>query len=140
MKTNNQTNICIGNYLNNMARFTYNKSIIRTDHFMIMQDVGSDSIKIYRYNVYPDGKMIEYFTFTKDGMQTVTRIKDGDEWKPWLVVPGMGMDMLSDFMDALLDFGIQPKQHNLTSEEKTALEKHLSDMRKIVAKKIGVEL
>jgi len=107
---------------------------------MIMQDVGRDAIKIYRYNVYPDGKYIEYITVGKDGEQIVTRIKEGDDWKPWLVISGTGIGILSEFMDALLEFGIQPKQHNLTSEEKTALEKHLADMRKIVAKKIGVEL
>lgn len=123
-----------------MAIFSYTSQISRTDHFMIMQDPGADAIKIYRFNIYPDGQTVEYFTFGKDGMQIVTRIKDGDEWKPWLVVPGIGIDMLSDFMDALLEFGIQPKKHNLISEEKTALEKHLADMRKIVAKKIGVEL
>jgi len=86
---------------------------------------------------------MEYVHHGESGKTVTTRIKSSEiytaEWKPWIEVTGFG-DVLSELMDALIDFGVQPKQHNLTSEEKTALEKHLADMRKIVAKKIGVEL
>lgn len=47
---------------------------------------------------------------------------------------------LPELLDSLIEFGIKPKKSIIQPEEKSALERHLSDMRKIVSKKIGVEL
>lgn len=67
--------------------------------------------------------------------------KPGEEPIPFLKIPTMTSEnLLSEVIDALIDFGIKPKKSIIQLEEKSALERHLSDMRKIVSKKIGVEL
>lgn len=113
---------------------------IQTDHFVIRHSLNADSFEIYRFNIFPGRGEIEYYTFDINGRQTGTRVKDGEEWKPWLVVPGRETGMLSDLIDALLEFGIEPHKHVLGSEEKTALENHLADMRRIVSRKLLVDL
>ena len=116
---------------------------IRNDHFIIRHSPTSDVIQIFRFYLLQNGS-VEYVHHGKDGKQMHTLIKAPEiyttEWEPWVEFSGRDYDLMEDLMDALIEFGIQPKKHVLTSEEKSAIQDHLSDMRKIVAAKLGVNL
>ena len=49
---------------------------------------------------------------------------------------GETKDIYSDLVDALLQIGIKPKTEIMSQQEKTALENHLNDMRRLVFKNI----
>lgn len=116
-----------------MAQINYYKEFIRTDHFIIRRGINLDTIEIFKYAVLPDNR-IEYEYVGKNGWERKV-IKDGEEWEPWLVLNGRTAGMvIPELLDALLEFGFQPKEKKLTDEEKTAMKYHLEDMRRLVFK------
>ena len=121
---------------------TFRFKNIQNEHFTITLGTnGNDIIDIYNYSILPGSNKVEYLTIGKGGEPIRKIINEGEKWEPWLKINAhYGPEMLSNLMDALIDFGIEPKNRKLDTNERTAVEKHLADMRKIVSKKLGVDL
>lgn len=101
----------------------------------------SDAVVLYITEDLPNGMPINWLFIGKDGTLKREKYEEGGVGKPFLKIGyHQQYGLLPDILDAMIEFGIKPKKHILTNEEKSSLENHLSDMRKIVSKKIGVDL
>lgn len=99
-----------------------------------------------RYLVYilerlPDGRPLNTLYMKKGSLARQKFIEGNMNIIPFMAINyGESEGIYMDLVDALLKLGIRPKTEIMTRQEKTALEGHLSDMRRIVSKKLGVDL
>ncbi len=123
-----------------MAIETRKSQYVRTGNVIINGATQGDYIDIFVIETMPNGQPINYIT-TNRGMLNREKYEEGKEGVPFLRVSHFDQrGLLPDLVDALLAFGILPKEHALDTQERTAIEKHLEDMRKIVAKQLGGNL
>jgi hypothetical protein len=99
-----------------------------------------------RYLVYvlerlPNGTPVNTLYLKKGTLVRQKFIEGSNNIIPFMAINyGQSEDIYSDLVDALLKLGIKPKTEVMTKQEKSSIEKHLSDMWIIVSKKLGVEL
>jgi hypothetical protein len=106
----------------------------------IQRSTVTDEIIVLATEDLPDGTPINYLT-TEKGIVKRVKYHPYKEGEVFFKGTSHGMiKLLTELLDEMIEFGIRPKKHLLSNEEKTALENHLSDMRKIVEKKLNVKL
>ncbi len=115
----------------NMTNIFSFKNIIG-EHFAIQALVGGYAIDIYRFDIIPQSGKIVYYTSGLKGEIVSKIIKEGDPWEPWIRLGLNHTEVLSDLLDALLEFGVMPKKHTIDGDERTAIQYHLEDMRRLV--------
>lgn len=100
----------------------------------VAANISADSHSIYVFEEDHKGAPINYVTIEGGLLRRYPYDNSGvGDMLPFLVFTGEDerMGLMSELLDALLDYGIKPKKHILEEKERTALENHLADMRKI---------
>lgn len=108
----------------------------------VIRDKGGLSYNIYVLERLPDGTPYQLLTVGKDGWLETKKYEENKEPTPFMRFSGISdaYGWLGELIDVLLEMGIKPKKSILDDKEQYRVEKHLSDMRKIVSKKLNVDL
>jgi|SRR3990167_1800789 len=116
-------------------KFDVNANVI------VRMDMTGFTYRIYVLRRLPDGTPYNFLTVGKNG-QLETKKFDENNPFPFMQFSGMSdaYDWLGELIDVLLEMGIKPKKSVLDEKEESRLVNHLNDMRKIVGKKLEVEL
>lgn len=107
----------------------------------IIRGTDRDTIDIFVTQDNEKGIPVEFLTIGKDGQIVYNKYIEYKPVKPLWSFTGRQerSGLLSEILDAFIEYGIKPKHKTLDEREKFAMEKHLEDMRTITFYKLGIK-